>query len=69
MGRYRALQKPGNYHSFESGVLEQGNIYNMQDRGPEDQGWEPLPYTMVLFSNINQRSVPEPGEGEQCLWH
>ena len=28
---------------FESGVLEQGNIKNMQGReAPEDQGWEPL---------------------------
>ena len=25
-------------HLFESGVLEQGNIYNMKDRGPEDSG-------------------------------
>ena len=26
MGRYPALQKPAYDHSFESGVLEQGNI-------------------------------------------
>ena len=33
MGRYPALQKPAYDHSFESGVPEQGNIQNMQDRG------------------------------------
>ena len=27
------MQKPVNDHSFESGVLEQGNISNVQDRG------------------------------------
>ena len=27
------MQKPANDHSFESGVLEKGNISNMQDRG------------------------------------
>ena len=26
MGRYLVMQKPANDHSFESGVLEQGNI-------------------------------------------
>ena len=32
MACYPALQKPAYDHSFESGVLEQGNILNMQDR-------------------------------------
>jgi len=29
-------------HSFESGVLEQGNMENMQGGCLEDQGWETL---------------------------
>ena len=33
MGCYLVMQKPVNDHSFESGVLEQGNIQNVQDRG------------------------------------
>ena len=33
-GRFQALWKPDNDHSFESGVLEQGNI---RTAGPEDQ--------------------------------
>ena len=30
---HRALWKPDDDHSFESGVLEQGNIENMKDSG------------------------------------
>ena len=33
MGRYLVMQKPVNDHSFEPGVLEQGNMSNVQDRG------------------------------------
>ena len=33
MGCYQAVQKSDDY-SFESGVLEQGNIENIQDSGP-----------------------------------
>ena len=34
MGRYPALQKPVNDHSFESGVLEQGIMQDRGSRGP-----------------------------------
>ena len=33
-----AQQKPVNNHSFESGLLEQGNTLNMQDRGSRGPG-------------------------------